>query len=108
MIDNRKQVELLLAKLRASLPLSASVSPELGAQIRQTLPGVELQRCRITRVDYAGDEGGIMCQLDFGDEESRFFVSITYLRFAGAAALSREIAAYQRHRFKRLRRQLAG
>jgi hypothetical protein len=44
----------------------------------------------------------------FGDEERRFFVSITYLRFAGAVALSREIAAYQRHRFKRLRRQLAG
>jgi hypothetical protein len=48
------------------------------------------------------------CQLDFGREESRFFVSITYLRFAGSATLSREITAYQRHRFKRLRRQLAG
>jgi hypothetical protein len=65
MIDDRKRVELLLPRLRASLPLSASVSPELGAQIRHTSPSVELQRCRITRVDYAGDEGGIMCQLDF-------------------------------------------
>ncbi len=108
MIDNREQVERLLDKLRASLPLSAAVSPELGAQVRQTSPEVELKRCQITRVDYAGDEGGIMCQLDFGHEESRFFVSITYLRFAGTAALSRAITAYQRHRFKRLRRQLAG
>jgi hypothetical protein len=103
-IDSREQVERLLDKLRASLPLSASASPELGAEVRRTLPGVESKRCRITRVDYAGDEGGIMCQLDFGPEKSRFFVSITYLQFAGAAALSREITAYQRRRFKRLRR----
>jgi hypothetical protein len=109
-IDNREQVERLLDKLRASLPLSAAVTPELGAQIRQTLPEVELKRCRVIRVDYAGDEGGIMCALDFGQEKHReaFFVSITYLRFAGAATLSRAITAYQRHRLKRLRRQLAG
>lgn len=108
MIDNREQVERLVDNLRASLPLSASVCPELGAEVRRALPGVELNRCRITRVDYAGDEGGIMCQLDFGREESRFFVSITYLDFAGRSVLSREITAYQRRRFKRLRRQLAG
>ena len=104
MIDNREQVDRLIAQLRASLPLSISVTPELGAEVRQELPGVELQRCRITRVDYAGDEGGIMCALDFGRKERGFFVSITYLRLAGTAPLSREIAAYQKHRVERLRR----
>jgi hypothetical protein len=107
-IDNREQVERLLDKLKASLPLSAAVTPELGPTIRQQSPGIELpQQCRVTRVDYAGDDGGIVCALDFGQVEHRealVVVSMTQLRFAGTAPLSREIAAYQKHRVKRLRR----
>jgi hypothetical protein len=45
-----------------------------------------------------------MCQVNFDHEERRLFVSITQLRFASTAPLAREIAAYQKHRMKRLRR----
>ena len=58
------------------------------------------------RVEYAGDEGGIVCQLDFGGEDGRevFFTSITHLSFDRRLPLAREIAAYQKHRMKRIRR----
>src|SRR4051812_19144910 len=63
-------------------------------------------RCQITGIHYAGDEGGILCKLDFGTEDADpvFFVSITHLTFDRRLPLAREIAAYQKHRVKRLRR----
>ncbi len=47
-----------------------------------------------------------MCRLDFEREiETAAFASITHLRFDGRLPLARDIAAYQKHRVKRLRRQ---
>ena len=107
MIDNAAQVEQLIAKLRAALPLSATVSPAMLAQLQEQSPDLDLPpRCQITWIHYAGDEGGIVCKLDFGTEDDRavFVVSITYLTFDRRLPLAREIAAYQKHRVKRLRR----
>ena len=107
MIDNPAQVEQLIAKLRAALPLSAMVSPPMLAQLQEQAPDLDLPpRCQITGIHDAGDEGGIVCKLDFGTEDDRevFVVSITYLTFDRRLPLAREIAAYQKHRVKRLRR----
>ena len=107
MIDNPAQVEQLIAKLRAALPLSATVSPSMLAQLQEQAPDLALPpRCQITWIHYAGDEGGIVCKLDFGNEPDQkvFFASITHLTFARRLPLAREIAAYQKHRIKRIRR----
>ena len=47
-----------------------------------------------------------MCQRDFASEDGRevFFASITHLTFDRRLPLAREIAAYQKHRIKRIRR----
>ena len=77
------------------------------AQLREQAPGLDLSpRCQITEIYYAGDEGGILCKLDFGQEDTdqAFFVSITHLTFDRRLPLAREIAAYQKHRVKRIRR----
>ena len=84
MIDNPKQVERLLAKLKESLPLFAMLTPEVAAIVREQSPAVELsQQYPITRVDYAGDEGGIVCKVDLGptNDDRALFTSITHLRF---------------------------
>ncbi len=107
MIDNPLQADLLVAKLKAALPLPAAATPLLLAQLHEQAPGRDLSpRCQITAIHYAGDEGGIVCRLDFGheDDEKVFFVSITHLTFDRRLPLAREIAAYQKHRVKRLRR----
>jgi len=107
MIDNPKQVERLLAKLKESLPLFAMLTPEVAAIVREQSPAVELsQRYSVTRVEYAGDEGGIVCKVDLGpaNDDRALCASITHLRFGPAGSIGRQIAAYQKHRVKRLRR----
>jgi hypothetical protein len=69
MIDNPKQVERLVAELRRSLPLVATLTPEVAAIIReQSLEVGASRRYMITRVDYGGDEGGIVCKVAPGPD----------------------------------------
>jgi hypothetical protein len=107
MIDNPDQMERLLARLRAVLPLPARVTPELTATLQGQNPTSKIpSTCSITWVSYAGDEGGIVCRLDFAREtDNPAFASITHLRFDARLPLARDIATYQKHRVKRLRRQ---
>jgi hypothetical protein len=109
MIDNPDQTERLLARLQAALPLPARVTPELAATLQTKNTATEIPTtCSITWISYAGDEGGIMCRLDFEREiETATFASITHLRFDARLPVARDIAAYQKHRVKHLRRQPA-
>jgi hypothetical protein len=107
MIDNPEQVERLVARLRQCLPLFATVTPEVAAVIGQQSPATDpLRPYSITSVDYAGDEGGIVCKVELGPEndDKALYASITHLRFGHAEPVARQIAAYQKHRVKRLRR----
>ena len=93
--------------MRAVLPISAEISVRTLEALREhsTEPGLP-RYCEITAVNYAGDEGGIVCTLDFATvEASKVRVSsITHLIFDRKNPLSREIRAYQKHRIKRLRK----
>lgn len=108
MIDNPEKVDLLLIRIRAALPMPARMTPRLLATLREQNPDLAPSAaCRVTRVDYAGDEGGIVCHLarDGENEGGRLVVtSITHLDFDPRPPLARDIAAYQKHRIKRLKR----
>jgi hypothetical protein len=107
MIDDPEATERLLARLEAALPIPARLTPELRASLRERNAGTAVPAdCRVTWVTYMGDEGGIVCKLDLGpDVEKEAFTSITHLRFDARLPLARDIAAYQKHRVKRLKRQ---
>ncbi len=63
-------------------------------------------RLPIIGLRYMCDDGGIVCKLDLGPAiDNEAHVSITHLRFDTRLPLARAIAAYQKHRVKRLRRQ---
>ena len=106
-IDDPVKVERLLAGMKAALPLSCSVTRHLAGELRRQVPDMEIpSRCVVTDVLYSGDAGGIVCRLDLGGrqpEKREFFVSLTHLAFVGGPQ-AREIAAYIKHRIKRLRR----
>ena len=107
MIDIPDKTEALMARLEAALPVRARPTPEVLKTLRQQSPEPRFPRhCDITKIYYAGDEGGILCTLDFGLDDSKqvYVVSITHLRFDGKSALSRAVVAYQRHRVKKLKR----
>jgi hypothetical protein len=83
------------------------VTPELATTLRTQNAANDIpSTCSIIWISYAGDEGGIVRRLSFAQEtENPAFVSITHLRFDARLPLARDIAAYQKHRVKRLRRQ---
>jgi hypothetical protein len=110
MIDNPGQTERLLTRLQAALPVPARMTPELAATLRMPGSATEVPAaCAITALHYAGDEGGIVCGLDVATATGdAVYVSITHLRFDPRLPLAREIAVYQKHRVKRLRRQPSG
>jgi hypothetical protein len=86
------------------LPITARLTSETQALLRKQIKGPPVPaRCQVTSLHYTGDEGGILCKLDLGpDAENDAFVSITHLRFDAQLPLARAIAAYQKHRVKRL------
>jgi hypothetical protein len=107
MIDDPDITERLLARLEDNLPLRANLTGAAHRLLRHRSPERRLPRqCEIAEVQYAGDEGGIVCRIDFGlaDTKELHFLSITHLSFDRNSPLSREIAAYQKHRIKKLRR----
>lgn len=106
MIDNPVQVQRLLARLEAALPVPVRMTPELVAILKKQNPALEISpSCAIASVRYTGDEGGILCQLEFTPAtENAVYASITHLRFDPRQPLARNITAYQKHRVKHLRR----
>lgn len=110
MIDNPDQVERLMHRLSDALPLPAFGTPRLLATLRGRRGTATITpRCTVTQVYYAGDEGGIVCHLSFKEtiESEVVVASITHLEFDRRLQVAREIATYQKHRTKRLRRQHA-
>lgn len=99
-----------MEKMRAALPMPAGLGIELKSHLREQFPeAAEIGQCTITDVFYSGDMGGIVCSLDLSipDNKQVYFASITHLAFGRGGPLAREIAAYQKRRVKRLRKQHA-
>jgi hypothetical protein len=81
-------------RLGAALPIPARVVPELQMTLRERRGGAIPASCRVTWINYAGDEGRIVSQLETGAEtEEAVFTPITHLRFD-----PRPLAPLPRHR----------
>ena len=107
-LDHPEKTRRLLARLEDAVPLEAMLSAGLAQSHQEQRPWMTpMMRCTIKDIHYLGTFGGIACALDFGrpEETELFIVSITHLRFDPRQPLAREIAAYQKHRVKRIRQQ---
>jgi hypothetical protein len=58
MIDRPEQVEHLMKRLGASLPIPARLTPEVQMTLHQQRGVTMPANCSITWISYAGDEGG--------------------------------------------------
>jgi hypothetical protein len=108
MIDFHGKTDLLIARLKESLPIEANIASPLAKLLAEKSPDIPIPvKCNVTSVFYTGDMGGIICALDMGgpNTETPHLVSITHLTFDRRVPLSREIEAYQRHRTKKLKKQ---
>jgi hypothetical protein len=104
MIDHPGMVAQLLEQMLDQLPIQAFPTKDLVRHLRRG--GVKASTDRalsITRVFYAGDDGGIVCDVtpSRGAKEV-FIVSLTHLRIAPYHQLFPAVVAYQRERVRRL------
>ena len=110
MIDDPEKADLLLEKLKKSLPIETRLNQRLIRALAQKSPETPIpSKCNVVAVFYAGDEGGVLCRLDTGGSETgaAHIVSITFLSFdRNNTPLAREIDVYQRHRIKKLKQQI--
>ena len=110
MIDDPGKTERLLAGLQAALPLPARMTPERLATLRTPGAAGDIPAaCSITALHDLGDEGGIVCRLDAATASGNaIYTAITHRLFDPRLPLARDIAAYRKHRVRRLRRQPPG
>ncbi len=105
MIDKPGKTQQLLATLETGLPFEADLTPELLAQLTRKHFSAGLQRRQIvSRVSYAGDEGGILCHMEPENEQSVIVASITHVRVSARLPFAAAVVDYQKHRVKKLRR----
>ncbi|HUX75787.1 MAG TPA: hypothetical protein VMY40_03990 [Anaerolineae bacterium] len=104
MIDDYDKTMELMHKMEAQLPIPARPTAAFFRSVQKK--GIRVtrdQQLQIKHLVYAGDEGGIMCDVTLSrDAKEALLVSITHLRIDPRHPLAREIRAYQKERTKRL------
>ena len=103
-IDNPGTVTSLMEQLHGHLPMPAFPTKELVRTVRRGGVKASVDRAlSIKRMFYAGDEGGIVCDVTPSQRAKEvFIVSLTHLRIAPDHPLFASILAYQHHRVKSL------
>ena len=110
MIDDLEKLIALMEKMQAVLPMQAVTTRVLHRSLQERLKHSYPRECTVTEIRYMGDEGGIMCHLDFGfsDSGDAHIVSIAHLTFDRKNPLAREIGGYRKRRIKRLKKLPGG
>jgi hypothetical protein len=93
MIDQHGKTDLLIARLKESLPIEANITSPLAKLLAEKSPDTPIPaKCNVTSVFYTGDMGGIICGLDIGgpDIKTPHLDSITHLTFHRSTHVQRD------------------
>jgi len=105
MLDKPQKTAVLLAVLDAALPFEAELTAGLMAELTAKNLSAGLQRRQtVSKVSYAGDEGGIMCCMEPWDGKNMIVASITHIRIPAHLPFAAAVADYQKHRIKKLKK----
>lgn len=100
-IDDYDQAMELVRKMEAHLPIPARPTSRLVRSMQER--GAQLpSQLEIKHVLYAGDEGGISCDVTLPDGKEAIVCSITHLQISRNHPLGSEIRAYQEERKRKL------
>ena len=108
MIDDQKQVKVLMQQMEAALPIPATLTTGLVRTLREKGKPLRKREVFIQQVFYLGDEAGISCDItppQFQVAKEHIVVSLTRLRISPKHPLGAEIRAYQQARIKKLAAQ---
>jgi hypothetical protein len=107
MLDHPEKTMRLLAALRAAAPFEVELTERLLKYLRAQSDGLaDHTRHVVSDLSYAGDEGGIVCHmLRSQDGRGALVVSLTQVHVPRALPFAAAVAAYQKHRVKKLKKQ---
>jgi hypothetical protein len=107
MLDNPKKTAQLLAELKAAVPFKIELTPQLIKHLRAQHDAVadETERT-VSDLSYAGDEGGIVCHMAPSNAGGVLVVSLTHVLVPRSMPLATAVALYQKHRVKKLKKQV--
>ena len=98
MLDHPTRTLDLIAALKAAAPFEVELTPSLIAHLRaQRVAFDGKSRQIVSKISYAGDEGGILCHIEPEASREVLIVSLTHLRlrrsppFAAAVATIKSI-----------------
>ena len=92
-----------------ALPFEVDLTSELLATLKQKQFSAALERRQIvSQLSYAGDEGGILCHIQPPNEPNVIVTSITHIRVPVYLPFAPDVADYQKHRVKKLRKLHSG
>lgn len=103
MIDDQDKTMALIQKIKSQVPIPVKASKPFIQSLREK--GIKIkpkQVLQIKDVVYLGDEGGIACAVDTGQDKSAVISSLTHLRIDAKHPLAEEIRNYQTERTQRL------
>jgi hypothetical protein len=103
MIDDPVQVDVLIRKMKAHLPIPARGTGGMVRALRRDGIKMTSRQVQIVDVFDSGDEGGIMCALKgTGDEKTALVISLTHLRLPANHPIVQDVRSYQIARTQRL------
>lgn len=102
-IDDPQQVKELMGKMEAHLPIPAEVARATANYLSSKGSFLPPHRqVSISKVFYAGDEGGIMCAIPPKGSVDAVVISLTHLKIPYSHPLEKEIRAYQKARIRKI------
>ncbi|HME85508.1 MAG TPA: hypothetical protein VKG91_13400 [Roseiarcus sp.] len=105
MLDRPEKTLELLATLEAAAPFEVELTSDALALLRsQENVGLIEPRQVVSKVYYAGDEGGIICGLLRNETEDGVYLSLTHMRLHRKHPFADAVIAYQNHRVKKLKK----
>ena len=106
MLDHPEKTEKLMTAMKAALPFEVELTLSAIAYLRaQHIANNVKPMQMISKVFYAGDEGGILCHIQAEETEKVIVISLTHLRMHRSHSLAAAVFDYQKHRVKKLKKQ---
>ncbi|MCP4544657.1 MAG: hypothetical protein GY832_46750 [Chloroflexi bacterium] len=105
-IDDYAQAQELVHKMKAQLPIPARATKEFVRVMNPHRPRFKRdQELSIKSLFYAGDEGGITCDVTPSESQTAIVCSLTQIRITPDHPLAEEIRAYQKARKEGIARE---
>ena len=109
MLDEPTKTARLIDELKAAVPFTVGLTPEVILQLRVKRVAATVEAAQtVADLSYAGDQGGIVCHLAPADGGAALFVSLTHVRVPRSLPFATAVLQYQKHRVKKLKQQQQG